>query len=683
MRMKMKGFCLGLGLMTSVSLWAQTEQNVALKEVVIEASRIENKSDGLIIYPTQAQKRSSRTGYAMLQQMNLPNIRVDELTHSISTVDNKGGVQVRINGIIVDKPELLSLDPKTIRKIDFIDNPGVRYGDGIAYVINILTRRAESGYAMGTELMHALTTKDGDAMLFGKWNKKQSELSLNYDFGYLDYTGNRMREWADYRLNDGSIYRIERNDFASRSKSLGHNLKLTYNLADDSTYVFQASLNGSFRKTPVHYNRKHITDGTNQYDATDADHGKNGSPVLDVYYFRNLSQKQSLTLNAVGTYINTSSSESYDEGGLYEYDVDGKTYSFMTEGVYENRLKPFVFSAGINYMQKYTKNEYVGSVVSLNKIRNNRLYIFSDIRGNWRKFSYTAGLGVSYLHYQQDDHDYDYWTVCPKASLAYNFTKEWQLSYQVNSNERVSRITMISDAVIRTNTMEWTVGNPDLKPNREWENTLRLSYNNNRLQSFVMGYFKKCNRPNMAHYERTEDDRFIYTQRNQKEIDVLNVMGYANYWVIPQKLSLAASGGLFRCFNYGDDYTHCYTSYNVTGSVNAYLGDFTISAYADNGFRFLEGETKGYNGAQSMLKVAYNYKDWQFGLTWKQPFRKNYKMFESELLNQNIQKESVMYSSDNANFVGLTVSWRLSKGKKYRTARKTIQLKDTDTGILK
>ena len=130
-----------------------------------------------------------RSGYSLLQQLTLPNIRVDEVGHSISAIDQRGSVQIRINGIIADKAEMLSLDPKSIRKIDFIDNPGVRYGDGIAYVIDITTRRADNGYTLGTSLTQALTTRDGDYTVYGKWNTGKSELSLNYSFGYRDFKG--------------------------------------------------------------------------------------------------------------------------------------------------------------------------------------------------------------------------------------------------------------------------------------------------------------------------------------------------------------------------------------------------------------------------------------------------------------------------------------------------------------
>ena len=70
----------------------------------------------------------------------------------------------------------------------------------------------------------------------------------------------------------------------------------------------------------------------------------------------------------------------------------------------------------------------------------------------------------------------------------------------------------------------------------------------------------------MAHYERTQDNQFVYTQINQKEIDALSVMAYAGYWLLPEKLQIAANGGLYRCFNYSNDYTHCYTSWFYAAS---------------------------------------------------------------------------------------------------------------------
>lgn len=120
-------------------------------------------------------------------------------------------------------------------------------------------------------------------------------------------------------------------------------MKLTYNLADSTRYVFQASLSGDFSHVPGDFNRKSVIDGTEEYIAIQQDNSRTGSPVLDLYYFQQLTPRQSVTLNAVGTYIDTNSSTSYDEGSPYRYNVDGKTYSLMSEAIYENKLKPLPF----------------------------------------------------------------------------------------------------------------------------------------------------------------------------------------------------------------------------------------------------------------------------------------------------------------------------------------------------
>ena len=659
------------------------DKTVTLDEVTVKAAKVVNKPDGMLIYPTDAQKQASNNGYSILEKLTLANIRIDNISHTITAIDNRGSVQLRVNGIVVGKQEMLALNPKDIAKINFINNPGVRYGESIAYVIDIVTRRSESGYTIGTDVTSGLTTLQGDGSVYGKWNRGKSEWSLLYDVSGYKNKGEKSKQLSQYTLTDGSIYTIERNDVESLSKAIAHDTKLTYNWSDSTATVFQTSLSGAFNNTPDNYNIKDITDGSRQYQATSREHNKSLSPVLDIYFFRQLTPRQSITANAVGTYISTQTGSYYDEGTPYQYDVDGKTASLLTEVIYENRLKPFTLSTGLNYSYKHTKNAYLGDASALTKTNNNRLYAFAEIKGMLQPFSYILGMGASYIHYTQNGHRYDYWTFHPKASLTYQFNNNMQLSYTYQMQDKVSRIAMTSDATVRTNSMEWTVGNPDLKPSHDMDHRLLLSYNTQRLQTLVEGYYKQCLKPNMAHYERTDDNQFIYTQINQKEIDALDVMAYASYWLLPEKLQMAANGGIYRCFNFGYNYTHCYTSWYYAGNITAYLGKFTLQGYIDNGNRFLEGESKGYNGAYSVLKAAYSWRDWQFSLSWANPFKSNYKSYENELLNRNLYKHTIGYSKDSGNLVTLNVSWRLSRGSKHKSAEKKINLRDTDNGIIK
>lgn len=671
-------------LSTAAITFAQNvDKSITLDEVTVRASKVVNKPDGMVIYPTDSQRQASTNGYSFLEKLTLPNLRVDNINHTISAIDNRGGVQLRINGIIVDKPEMTALDPKDILRVDFIDKPGVRYGESIAYVINIITRRNDSGYSVGTDITSAITTIQGDGMVYGKWNKGKSEWSVSYDINGGKSKGSNILQNANYTLTDGSIYTIERNDVETLRKYISHNAKLTYNWADSTATVFQTSLSGALNKTPDNYSIKEIIDGNHSYKATSRDGSKDLSPVLDIYFFRQLTPKQSIIANAVGTFISTKTNSFYDEGTPYIYNVDGKSASLLSEMIYENRLKPFTLSAGLNYRYKHTRNDYTGDATAKTRMNDNKLYAFGEIKGSIKQFQYSLGTGVSYIHYTQNEHTYNFWTYRPKLTLTYNPSNELQMSYTFQMQERTSRIAMTSDAAIRTNSMEWTVGNPDLKPSRDMEHRLLVSYNTNRLQSFIEGYYKQCRRPNMAHYERTDDNRFIYTQINQKEIDVLDITAYAGYWILPEKLQVAANGGMYRCFNFGYDYTHCYTSWFYVGSITAYLGKFYLRGYIDNGTRFLEGESKSYNGAYSALQASYNLKNWQFSLTWANPLCSNYKSFENELLNRNLYKHSIGYYKDSGNCISLNIVWRLNRGRNHQSAEKRINLKDTDNGIMK
>lgn len=671
-------------LSTAAITFAQNvDMSITLDEVTVRASKVVNKPDGMVIYPTDSQRQASTNGYSFLEKLTLPNLRVDNINHTISAIDNRGGVQLRINGIIVDKPEMTALDPKDILRVDFIDKPGVRYGESIAYVINIITRRNDSGYSVGTDITSAITTIQGDGMVYGKWNKGKSEWSVSYDINGGKSKGSNILQNANYTLTDGSIYTIERNDVETLRKYISHNAKLTYNWADSTATVFQTSLSGALNKTPDNYSIKEIIDGNHSYKATSRDGSKDLSPVLDIYFFRQLTPKQSIIANAVGTFISTKTNSFYDEGTPYIYNVDGKSASLLSEMIYENRLKPFTLSAGLNYRYKHTRNDYTGDATARTRMNDNKLYAFGEIKGSIKQFQYSLGTGVSYIHYTQNEHTYNFWTYRPKLTLTYNPSNELQMSYTFQMQERTSRIAMTSDAAIRTNSMEWTVGNPDLKPSRDMEHRLLVSYNTNRLQSFIEGYYKQCRRPNMAHYERTDDNRFIYTQINQKEIDVLNITAYAGYWILPEKLQVAANGGMYRCFNFSYDYTHCYTSWFYVGSITAYLGKFYLRGYIDNGTRLLEGESKSYNGAYSALQASYNLKNWQFSLTWANPLCSNYKSFENELLNRNLYKHSIGYYKDSGNCISLNIVWRLNRGRNHQSAEKRINLKDTDNGIMK
>ena len=652
---------------------SETAKSVEMKEVTVEAARVTKKLDGMLIIPSDAQREAATDGYSLLGKLSLPRIRVDEVMRTITPLMNNGSVQLRLNGTLASKEDLLALDPKLVKNIDFIDNPGVRYGDGIGYVIDIRTKRNTTGYVLGADLSNAVTTLNGDNTVYAKLNHKNSELALTFNSSYNDHRGFRSSETADYTLNNGSHYLVSRNQTAGRSRRFGNQFEIKYSLADSATYVFQASLSTEGSNTPGNYADFVYRDGTIEKSFRTINVSSDFSPTLDLYFFHQLGNHQSITANVVGSSIYTDKRGYNGEEGDYAYEVNGRTWSLESEAIYENKLKPFTLSAGLEHSLSFTNNEYTGDVSALNKMRRGELYLFSEVKGRWKQLGYSAGVGVANKTYSQENYSFDYWTFRPKVTLSYEILAGLNVRYSFETYRRVSSHAMVSDARIRENSREWKVGNPNLQPSRVLKNILDVSYNGKRVSCGMNMEYRRDLGSNMSVYERTATDEFLYSQQNIGNIMMFVVQNYLKYDVVPERLSVTLFGGINRFFNISSLYRHHLTSYNYGGNIQAYLGRWTLTGYADNGWKFVEGEHEGRNGPAVYFGVSYRWSRCSLSLFMQHPFQQHPAIQRGKVLNENLHKEYIYRSRDLGNMITLRFSWKLSKGKSYKEIDKKVQ----------
>ena len=674
----------------ALPMGAQTEKekvekakSVEMKEVTVEAARVTKKLDGMLIVPSDAQREAATDGYSLLGKLSLPRVRVDEVMRTIVPLTNNGSVQLRLNGALASKEDLLALDPKLVKNIDFIDNPGVRYGDGIGYVIDIRTKRNTTGYVLGADLSNAVTTLNGDNTVYAKLNHKNSELALTFNSSYKDHRGFRSSEMADYTLNNGSHYLVSRNQTDGRSRRFGNQFEIKYSLADSATYVFQASLSTEGNNTPGNYADFVYRDGTIEKSFRTIDVASSFAPTLDLYFFHQLGKHQSITANVVGSSIYTDKRGYNGEEGDYAYEVNGRTWSLESEAIYENKLKPFTLSAGLEHSMTFTNNEYTGDVSALNKMRRGELYLFSEVKGRWKRIGYSAGVGLANKTYSQENYSFDYWTFRPKLTLNYEILTGLNARYTFETYRSESSYAMVSDARIRENSREWKVGNPNLQPSRVIKNIIDVSYNGRRVSCGMNMEYRRVLGSNMSVYERTATDEFLYSQQNIGNIMMFVVQNYLKYDVVPEHLSVTLFGGINRFFNNSSLYRHHLTSYNYGGNIQAYLGRWTLTGYADNGWKFVEGEHEGRNGPAVYFGVSYRWSRCSLSLFMQHPFQQHPAIQRGKVLNENLHKEYIYRSRDLGNMITLKFSWKLSRGKSYKEIDKKVQHEgDKQTGIM-
>ena len=492
---------------------------------------------------------------------------------------------------------------------------------------------------------------NGDETVYGKFNYGKSELGANYSLGYQNFKGMEYEEQATYELESGEKRSILRQQSDGQNKSLNHNIQLTYSLSD-SNYVFQSKLSAR-RDIQPHRSWSKFDSFEDHYAS------RTSSPALDLYFHRDFRGHQSLTANAVGTYIKTDSYAEHNEGGNYAYDVTGKTYSLWTEAIYENRLKPFTLSLGAQYGQKYINNVYSGDANAGNSMRSSMLYFFGQLKGRLGKLGYMGGLGVSSRYYRQGEWNDRFLLFRPKMTLAYPLARN------------------LNDVSVKQNAMETLVGNPEITPNRVTSHDLRLTYSTSRIMSELQGYWRLNANCNMEKYTR-KDGHFYQTQTNGRsserhqvclngrvvtdegeanagnECSFFFIQSYNRWEAIPEHLSVTLNGGIYRFFNFTDDYRHTYTAFNGGASVEAYLGRWTLTAYANI----------------------------TFSLYAQHPFCARPLTNKTEVLSRYIHKDVTLHSRDFGNMLTLNVTWHLSSGRKYRDIQRTMNHRDTETGIL-
>ena len=284
------------------ALKAQTDapnDSVQLQEVVVRGARVVNRTDGKMIFPSEEMTKSASSGYNLLKMLPLPNVKVDDINESITAANSLiGAVQVRINDVEASTADIQSLQPREVEKVEFIDRPGVRYGEGVGIVINIITRKVTSGYVIGASGTLVPKTDMVKGNAYTKLNSGKSELSLNYSGYYRHSNGMNTMEQADYLMADNTYNKVERNTNDIINRNTSHEIQARYSMINASGTAFLTTFSTSIDNNPRNYNKTDVSysDGRNTTETIDNSE-KTVTPLLDLYFKTNIGKNQSLRLN--------------------------------------------------------------------------------------------------------------------------------------------------------------------------------------------------------------------------------------------------------------------------------------------------------------------------------------------------------------------------------------------------
>lgn len=666
-----------------ISLVSDTE----LEEIVVTGSSKRYEVNRQILIPTKAVSDISNNAWTLIKNMQLSRIRINPITNEITT-DNGGAVLLQINGAPAERAEIMNLKAKDIIRIEYLDQPGVRYQ--AATVINyIVKQREQGGYLMASANQNIDKYGIGQYTLAGNynWSKSQLGVVLDYNRSYVQWT--RENEYT-YALPEGDVKRVETgiptlyNDQAVKAS-------VKYTLSEPDKYLFSATFRNHFNTVPNQFSdRQGYATTSNSKQETffqDFSTWKENTPSLDLYYQRNLKNKQLLIFNVVGTLIDSKSTHDYneliDDNPSYTIHsaIDGTKRSIIAEAVYEKDFEDMgMFNAGVRYNQSRTENDYSGDVISNVNLNYAESYLFADYTYRKSGFSLNTGISGKYTYYKQGDKDYKRFNPQPRLLAQYRFKNNMSLRYRFNMDVSSPSLSDLNDVDQEIDKWQIKRGNPFLQNSTEYSQSLMYSYNNKYFDVELIGAYTYADNPI---YETVfvENNRIVNTIENQKDWQRIQVQSTFNIHPIGQYISLQLRPRFSRYMMHGNNYTHTYNNWALYATLVASYGRWFLNAQVETRHNTLEGETITYGQNFHMIGAGYNADKWNLSAGLFLPFSKDYSQ-----ATRNLSKAATSYSNVHSNdfqaLVYVAASINLDFGKRKNAQRQRINNQDTGSGVL-
>jgi hypothetical protein len=685
-----------MAIMASMAVAVADAQNLApdtfrmvysLNEVVVTANESIRRPGKIIYFPTNQQRELSTNGLSLLETLQLNGLHVNTLFNTVS-VSGGGNATFCIEGRIVELHDILALKPEQIARIEYNDNPGMRFKDS-AVVINFRLKAAQQGGGFMTDLMEAINTTYGVNHLSGKYNYRNSEWSVNYNLLHASfheyYNHNKETYFFD---NTSSITQTE-NGKQGNLKYDNHWINLNYNYLMQDKWLLNIAIRGKYLNTPkAELNSDLSLSNHSEETATLQDYRSayEHTTALNIYFQRMLGNGQTLFFDLTESYASTENKLDYrinhQDIPLFNTsnNVSGSKYTFIGEGLYEKTFGQNRWTTGLKHTSGYALNHYFGSTDISNQLHNTDSYFYSEWDQTLNQWNYAIGLGANYQWFRQKDAGYDKLSFRPSLRISYTPNDNFFIRTRSSVESVAPVLSELSDVRQILDNYQVRQGNPDLRPAIDYNNRLTMDYHRRWFStSLNINYLYR----NHAIMEQTATDGelFIRSFANQTNWQKWNAEYELKGYLLRGMLSFQGAIGIDHYNSRATDYRHSHS--NLYGIVNlrASYKHIALSFSMRTHRPSLYGETLTLGEDLHDIAVTYFRQHFTVSLAMNNPFIDNYRI-GSENWNKQAPFTNYRYVNETSRMLLVKVTCNLDFGRKHQTAQQRLQNEDTDTGIL-
>ena len=608
-----------------------------LGEVVVESQAIIQKVDRQILLPSKEQMQASSDGVSLLQNLQIPRIVISPIDNSVKTLSDES-VQLRINGIEASTADVKAINPKDIIRVEYHDQPGVRY-NGAAAVVDYIVKHRDTGGSLMLAGTNGLTLLGiGNYYLAGKVHFNKSSLQAIASYSPYDIYWTRTNN-ETYHFSTG---KIENNEVGepTRYKTYPVNVSLNYNWTNGDKNMLNIRLRDNMTYTPYGPSDRdsRLYQPMDSFEIHDHDKSSSQSPSLDIYYQHNLPHKQHLYFDVVGTYINTHSDRHFLQTPLFGSvatdttdvisRVRGDKWSLIGEAIYEKEWKNIMLTVGARHNQQWVKNQYLvnsqkSKVESPVSMTTAETYAFAEMRHRVDNFSYVVDIGAMHTLIEQGGQKQSTWIARPQLTMSCDFGKGWFLKYKGYVSGYQPSLSQLSDITQQIDKYQMRRGNPNLKSVMYVSNEMELSWQSKHVNINIWANYSYDHKPIMEEtYEEIIDGSAyaIRTYDNQRGYHKLNVSPSLQVKLLDNRLMFNVSPFVKYMVSQGNIYNHEHINYGVRGGIFYLLKGWRFFADVVTAQHNLWGETLTIGELTHDIGINYNAEHYGFGIMMVNPF---------------------------------------------------------------
>ena len=599
-----------------------------LQEIHVNADMMVRKADMAIYHPSKTIMEQSSNGLQVLAFLSIPSLMVDDVMDKISAYGED--VQIRINGRIAGVEQVRALQPESIKRVEWIDNPGLRY-NGANYVLNIIVTNQSLGGSLMASVQPMFNAIFGHYNLDLKLNNGRSQWNIGSYFKPCLTTNVHRNYHETFTFPDGETSVRTENPVGGKVKNSQGWINIGYSYIKPDTTIFYARLSAwsDIDNLARFYGEMNISNETERIKLFNETSGKGITPSLSLYLEQHFPHNQTLVVDCNSSiftgYSGSIYKESLPETDYYLTDINTHIKDFnQAYGFQANYIKDWgknKLTTGFQYVANRNRSKYKYLDNAVFHQNQDKVCFFAEYYQRLGNFYLTGGLGAQYTSFlfKESDQGNSSWNLRPQASISYSLNGGHQFRVNFTSWQTSPSLSETNITPQQIDGFQWNVGNPYLKTFNSYKLDFRYSFKLWR----ITGNFNVAASTSpdaIAPYLYWDNNKLITSYENSIGKQGLSFSIAPQIQIIPQWLTLSGYLEYLNERTQGTGYK--LYNHNWNGNIQAVVThwNFSFIIQYEKARRSLVGEKLFWGEDFSVISLAYKWKDLQIGTLIFMPF---------------------------------------------------------------